>query len=265
MPPTSTTSRSSGNTIFENGAPSAYGRSRNILFGGGRVAHDGRLVSNVTYHAEAPDSSVTTGVSLGYVAGVSRFVVTGNWFTTVGGVFSCDFGGTIDQLTMAGNDFVHGIDGLDPSLYPDNTYYGDTKPRGVNVFVRPNAYEPGRANITILNWDKLPVVDVNLAAVLAPGTPFEIRNAQDFFSPPVAAGVYGGGAVSLPMNGLTAARPIGGARVPLPTGPEFNVFVLLPYRLPCTFDKPDVRSGALARCAATSVPGGTVVSRRTGH
>ena len=250
-----------GNTLYENGAPSAYGRSRNLLFGGGRIAHDGLLDSNVTYHS-ASDGSVTTGVSLGYVAGISNFTVTGNWFTAIGGIFSCDFGGTVDRLTMTGNDFVRRVDGIDTAAYPDNTYYGDTRPAGLRVFVRPNAYERGRANITILNWDDVPFVDVDLAGVLPPGTAFEIRNAQDFFSPAVVAGVYDGGSVRLPMAGLTAARPIGATKAAVPTGPDFNVFILLPYRLGCAFDDTTYRPGSLPRCAASPSDGGTAVARR---
>ncbi len=250
-----------GNSIFENGAPSAYGRSRNLLFGGGRIAHDGRIESNVTYHADSPEGSVTTGVSLGYDAGISRFTILNNWFTAGGGLFSCDFSGAIDQLTMTGNDFVRGVDGIDLSAYPNNVYHGDVKPTGSNVFVRENAYEPGRANITVLNWDRLPFVDVDVSGVLAPGSAFEIRNAQDFFSPPVVAGVFSGGIIRVPLSGLTAASPTGASRAAVPTGPEFNVFILLPYRLPCTFDDGALRAGTPPRCGATAT-GGTVVTHR---
>ena len=54
---------------------------------------------------------------------------------------------------------------------------------------------------------------------------YEIRNAQDYFGPPVASGIYDGGPVSVPMTGLTVAAPVGWP-APAPTGPEFNVFVL---------------------------------------
>lgn len=254
-----------GNSIYENGAPSAHGRARNLLFGGGRIAHDGRIESNVTYHADSAEDSVTTGVSIGYVAGISRFTVQGNWFTAGSGIFSCDFSGAIDQLTMTGNDFVRGVDGIDLGAYPDNVYYGDVRPTGLNVFVRKNAYEPGRANITVLNWDRLPFVDVDLRGVLSLGTPFEIRNAQAFFSPAVVAGVWDGGAIRLPLSGLTAASPIGAARAAVPTGPEFNVFILLPYRLPCAFDDGARLAGAQSRCTATGATGGTVVTHRRAH
>ncbi len=254
-----------GNTIYENGAPSAYGRSRNVLFGGGRIAHEGRLDENVMYLSDAPGASVSTGVSLGYVAGLSTFSVRDNWFVTGTGLLSCDFDGVMVDLTMTGNRFVRDVGGIDPAAYPQNVYFGSTKPSGTFVYVRPNAYEPGRANITVLNWDRASFVDVDLGGILASGTAFEIRNAQDFFSPAVVAGVYGGGTVRLPMSGLTAARPIGATKAAVPTGPEFNAFILLPYRLPCVFDDGAFRPGTLPRCAASPANGGTVVVRRTAN
>ena len=41
--------------------------------------------------------------------------------------------------------------------FANNTYYS-ARPTGTKVFVRPNKYEPGRANITIYNWDKAATV-----------------------------------------------------------------------------------------------------------
>ncbi len=42
------------------------------------------------------------------------------------------------------------ISGFSQSAFPNNTYYGSTRPTGVKVFVRPNAYEAKRANIVDL-------------------------------------------------------------------------------------------------------------------
>ncbi len=100
------------------------------------------------------------------------------------------------------------------------------RPTGINVFLRPNQYEPGRANVTIFNWDGKDAVDVDLSSVLDEGDRFEIRNVQDFFGEPVVTGTYAGGPVSVPMTGLTVAPPVGWPAPP-PTGPEFNAFVLI--------------------------------------
>lgn len=99
---------------------------------------------------------------------------------------------------------------------------------GTKIFVRPNRYEPGRANVIVYNWDNLDSVAVDVSSVLAPGAAYEVRNAQDFFAPPVLSGVFNGGPLILPMTGLTVAAPTGPLLTPPPTGPTFNVFILLP-------------------------------------
>ncbi len=95
----------------------------------------------------------------------------------------------------------------------------------MKVFVRPNAYEAGRANIAIYNWDLDPTVSVDLSSVLSTGSAYSLTNAQNPFAAPVVSGIYDGGSISVPMTGLAPATPIG---VPAPpaTGPEFQAFIL---------------------------------------
>jgi hypothetical protein len=96
------------------------------------------------------------------------------------------------------------------------------------VFVRTNRYEPGRANIVVYNWDNSAKVAVDVHSVLELGAAYEVRNAEDFFSPPVLSGTFDGQPLQLPMTGLAVAKPMAALRTPLPTGATFNVFVLLP-------------------------------------
>jgi hypothetical protein len=103
-----------------------------------------------------------------------------------------------------------------------------SKVGGAKIFVRPNQYEPGRASIIVYNWNNLSNVSVDAGSVLTPGAVYEVRNAEDFFAPPVLRGVYDGKPLELPMTGLTVAVPNGPMNTPAPTGPTFNVFVLLP-------------------------------------
>jgi hypothetical protein len=98
---------------------------------------------------------------------------------------------------------------------------------GTQVFVRPNRYEAGRAHIVVYNWNQLSKVAVNVCSVLSAGDVYEIRNAQDFFAPPVLSGTFDGQPLQLPMTGLTVAKPLAGLKTPPPTGPTFNVFELL--------------------------------------
>jgi len=94
--------------------------------------------------------------------------------------------------------------------------------------VRSNRYEKGRANIVVYNWDRLAKVAVDVRSVVDVGAAYEVRNAQDFLSPPVLSGTYDNQPLVLPMTGLTVAKPMADLRTPPPTGPTFNVFVLLP-------------------------------------
>ena len=121
---------------------------------------------------------------------------------------------------------------------------------GSKVIIRPNQYEPSRANITVFNWDKLSKITVDLSPALAVGTPYEIRNAQDFFAAPVLTGVFDGNPVNLPMTGLTVATPIGQAAGPAPAA-EFNAFVVLAV---AATNGTTVPGGSFANSGAISIP-----------
>ncbi|MEP6802077.1 MAG: hypothetical protein ABJC07_09075, partial [Acidobacteriota bacterium] len=106
-----------------------------------------------------------------------------------------------------------------------------SRPSAARVFLRPNQYESGRANITVLNWGDAPAVSIDLSSVLSPGAAYEIRNAQNFFGSPVLRGTYDGSPISLPMTGLSSALPTGFSTPPT-TGPRFNVFILFSEQAP---------------------------------
>jgi hypothetical protein len=115
---------------------------------------------------------------------------------------------------------VTGFDGT-------SSYVGGS-PTGTKVFVRSNRYESGRANIVVYNWDNAENVSIDVSSVLARGTAYEVRNAQDFIAGPVLSGVFDGQPLDFPLTGLTVGAPNGPFLTPPPTGPAFSVFVLLP-------------------------------------
>src|SRR5439155_2783647 len=69
----------------------------------------------------------------------------------------------------------------------------------------------------------------DLTWILRMGDRYVVQNAQDFYGPPVASGVYTGGPLQLPTDSITPPSPVGVATAqPAPvTGPTFNVFVLM--------------------------------------
>jgi len=217
--------RIEGNVLFNNGGLSARsGFSKNLLVGGNALAQNIEVVENFTYYPPGRGGEN----NLGETAGIRLAMVEGN--ILVGDTALEVSGSVLDRLRMQSNLFIGRVKGFSPQRYPENIFFPpDQRPRGVRVFVRPNQYEPGRAHIIIYNFDLLPRVAVDLSKVLSRGDRYEIRDAQDYFGPPVATGTYRGQAVRLPMQLTHLTAPVGYNSSPLlqPTTPEFAVFVLL--------------------------------------
>jgi hypothetical protein len=204
-----------GNVSFNNGILSGSYHT-NILVGGLQVATNPKLIANYTYNTDHQNNN-----NLGYAAGCTNPTVKDNYFASDEAidVNNCS------AMTITGNTFYGSTSGFSTSSFPNNTYYGQTRPTGVKVFVRPNLYESGRAHIVVYNWDLEDSVNVDLSSVLAPGSTYVVRSAQNPFGAAVASGTYAGGSIALPMTGLTAAAPVGVGAAPA-TGPEFQAFVL---------------------------------------
>ena len=130
-----------------------------------------------------------------------------------------------NSLEVKGNTFYGRVGGLDRARFPENTYL-DSRPKGLRVFVRPNKYEPGRANICVFNWDNLDSVPADVSKVLEPGDTYELRDVESFLGGPVARGTYDGKPVMLPMRLTEVTQPITRERHEH-TPPEFGAFVLL--------------------------------------
>jgi hypothetical protein len=208
-----------GNTSFNNGILEGS-FERNILVGGYVVAQNPTVIDNYTYFTPSSSSGEN---NLGYGGSCANAIVNNNYFT----------GGLALHLSNCAVSSVTGntlYDTLGSSArYSGNTYYtSGNPPAGTRVFIRPNRYETGRANITIFNWARTSTVSVDLSSFLSAGTSYEIRDAENFNGSPVLSGTYNGGSVSLPMTGLTVAAPLGTTVRAAHTGPEFGVFVVLP-------------------------------------
>ncbi|MCP9496172.1 MAG: hypothetical protein MSG64_17120 [Pyrinomonadaceae bacterium MAG19_C2-C3] len=208
-----------GNAMFMNGTVSQFGFQSNMIIGGGRIAQNHQYVGNMTYFTPNLGGR---GINIGYRQGTNNAELRDNYLAGGTPVER----GTSPGLTMSGNTLYGTLNSLN-SLFPDNTYHAPTsRPTGTKVFVRPNRYETGRANIVVFNWNLAPTVDVDLSGVLEVGSYYEIRNAQDYFSSPVYVGIFDGQPVPLPLGNLTVAQPIGNRILAKPTGLEFNAFVV---------------------------------------
>lgn len=136
--------------------------------------------------------------------------------------FAVEAGGATTAYDLAGWQAATDLD-------PHSTY-SDAKPPTNHVVVRPNTYEKGRSNVTIFNWEGLSTVSVDLSATgLATGQSYLVKDAQDFFGPPIFEGSYDGGTIAIPMTGVTAAQPIGIVpKAYVHTSSAFGAFVVLP-------------------------------------
>ncbi|OHA40565.1 MAG: hypothetical protein A3G59_00690 [Candidatus Taylorbacteria bacterium RIFCSPLOWO2_12_FULL_47_20] len=205
-----------------------------FLFGGGKPSRDSVVKNNFIYYTGEE------GMRVGGVGGSVNVSVQNNI------VYGASvFGAPATGLEVTGNKFYGSVGGISTSQYPNNTY-APSGGSGVEIFVRPNAYEQGRGNVVIYNWARQSSVAVDLSKVgLKSGDTYQVRNVMNYTNNSasvIAAGTYSGGSVNLPMTGLSAAKPLGNLSSvpshlanPSFTGPVFAAFVV------------------------TKMPGGTVV------
>lgn len=104
-------------------------------------------------------------------------------------------------------------------------------PTTLRVILRPNAHEPGRAHLAILNPAELPEVEVDLSRLLKQGQSFRIVSVKDVFGPALVWGTFEGQPVRVPMKPVRSPPPVGMPAEHVPqTEPRFGAFVVLPYR-----------------------------------
>ncbi len=292
-----------GNAMFDNGEWNMFGSTMTTPMR--RL----RVVSNYTYRRPGDDIE---SVQFGYYSNTNDdAVVQDNYFVgdtdratlymknwpnlTVTGNTLVSRNRTISELDRSpgatvqwntntyyeGSSAPFSLDGSSLSFtnwrsqtgYDANSTYNETLPAGVRVFVRPNRYEPGRANIIVYNWELDPSVQADVSNVLPVGTQYEVRDAQNFSGDPVATGTYTGDLITLPMNLTTVAPYIGTVTHRPPashTAPEFAVFVLiatssLPTYTPTETPTPTVTytPSATFTITSTRVPTRTPSDTRT--
>jgi hypothetical protein len=210
-----------GNIGFNNGALSKRsGYSRNLLIGGGRRAEGITILDNLFYYSKGGSNVV------GYGRGADRVTVTGNHFLSAEGVA---LQLQAESLTLSRNTFLGNLEGIRSEDYSDNQFFGSQRPGGVTVMVRPNRYEPGRANIAVLNWDAQPSVELDFSMTgLKRGDRFDVRDAQNFFGEPVTSGRFQETPVTVPLTEFSVAPPVGDMPLEPPhTAPEFVALIVL--------------------------------------
>ncbi|HTO93630.1 MAG TPA: hypothetical protein VMM80_04640, partial [Bacteroidota bacterium] len=213
-----------GNTVYNSGLFWRGNRfEANLLFSSPKTSGTDDVVGagNVFYHSQSlPYGKNYFQLELPCTNGT----VTGSYFVSTNQGLALDFEGT---GTLTGNVFV----GPTNVTQQSNTFYaGWPSSRAPDIVLRPNKYEPKRANITVLNWGAASGVSIDPSAVLSPGDSYQIQDALNYYSTPVTSGTYQGGTITLPMTGRHAAAPVGTPAAAPFEETQFGAFVLLGTR-----------------------------------
>jgi hypothetical protein len=237
-----------GNVSFNNGIISTEGAtssSANLLMGGLVPVQNGRFLNNMTYFSPGygvynmvmgfeNNSNADITVQNNYAVGGTYVLSVGYWnqlTATNNRLFGTSRVLQLKDTTLSGfvwNTNTYQRDPLAAAWQYRGTDYAfgawtvqtglgltdvtlPTSPLTPQIFVRPNAYEPGRATVVVYNWGHGSSVTADLSGVLPDGATYEVRNVQDLFGAPVATGTMSGGSISIPMGGVTPPTPIGGA------------------------------------------------------
>ena len=236
-----------GNISYLNGAHMhRFGNGRNIYVAGSNQSGTtyqpmtGAVIqNNYTYHRTG-NAQYVEGLNAGlWWPGASGRILH-NYLAGAGGGDTLKLGyeNHFTARPCEGNTVYGPVNAYTRQQCPpeSNTYF-TSKPTTNAVFVRPNQYEAGRANIVVYNWRQFGSVDVNISdARLTNGQRFEVRDAMNFYGGPLVTGTYSTASpiVSIPMTGLTRA-PLAGEDDITPeyrpashSAPEFGAFILLP-------------------------------------
>ncbi len=195
-----------GNTSFHAGMASPHGAAHSLSFAGSgasKVIDKLYIEENYIYHNKGAQDGRRV-FQVGYiernkifVSAINNYVIGGRGLVIEDGFLNQVEENNIETIT-------------------------ETK-----VFIRPNKYERGRANITVFNHDNVDFMDIDISEVVAIGAQYEIKDVQDLFGSPAVSGIYEGGTVRVPLNLTKVTQITGNALVELYHTPkQFNAFLL---------------------------------------
>lgn len=76
---------------------------------------------------------------------------------------------------------------------------GELQSKGQTIVLRPNKYDPNRANLVIFNWNKALAVQVDVSDFLDNGEKYVLKDPKHFFGDPVHWGACEAGKIMVPM------------------------------------------------------------------
>jgi len=225
----------------EKGAIHGFDLEGNVSFNNGVITRDANHYDNYLVGGYQPADRITLrqnygyytphqggrNLELGFHATNNAVIVESNFFADGSVTIKWWTNVAVAGNTFASSEFdLRPIPGGKPWIWRDN--FTNQNPAGVQAIVRGNLYETNRANLIVFNWDLKEQVQVDLRGFLQTGALFEVRNAEDFFGPPVLKGKYSEQPIALPMKDLHCVQALGVRESPTATWPQFGVFVVLP-------------------------------------
>ncbi len=209
--------------ITFNGNVAVNGGERNFLLGATAVAQNPVIENNMIYldgQGGAGTNMFFMAYPIGYGAlGTIGAVVTGNYMA--GGTLTLN---NNTNMTFSGNTIYDTSVTNDP--IPSGNAATTAKPATSKVFIRPNKYEAGRANI-VAYWQGTSPVSVDPTGILSLGNSYTVQDAQNYFGPAVASGIWNGGTISIPLGGTLPPKVGNDSRPISHTSSDFAVYVLM--------------------------------------
>jgi hypothetical protein len=177
-----------------------------------------QVTDNIFYATRSANPNASA--ELAFVQGVSSAAITwnNNTYYDTSGTEPFAYNGTV---APNGSQLHTWPDWYRNTGFDTQSSYNPNAAPPDGVVVQPNRYEPGRANITILNWSGQPSTTVDLSpAGLQPGQTYELWDANN----PVTAvdsGTYTGGpnTIATPSQLTTLLLIPGPAPQALPSPP----------------------------------------------
>jgi hypothetical protein len=152
-------------------------------------------VTDNTFYATS-SANPNASPELAFVQGVNPAAISwnNNTYHDTTGTEPFAYNGTV---APNGSQLLTWPDWYSNTGFDSQSTYTQTAPPD-NAIIRPNRYEPGRANITVLNWSGQPNTSVDLAATgLQPGQTYLLWDAYNPSSP-IDVGTYTGAANTIP-------------------------------------------------------------------
>ncbi len=189
----------------------------NFLLGGGGVPANNNTVDNGSFYQSTGQAVINLGW-VPYGGGISNLTWTNNY---VGGRY-VEFQSPFSTSSTSGNlTWYTDIAGSLPSGFGGT----GTKPTTNVIKIYLNAYESGRADVVIFNWEQASNVTVDLSSFLSNGNTYNIVDAQNPFVT-YKTGTYGG-PVTFDMTVSSTVQPIGNDhQVRTHTPREFGCFIV---------------------------------------